>query len=285
LQSDIAKNLKTCYISGSGIQTVRRLRTAERALSSLSFSLQSCSIKKTSAHTGRIEVIVVFRILVAEDDQTLRRVLCAFLSRNGYSALQASDGQDALDVLEREHVDLIISDVMMPRMDGYELIRELRDAGYTIPVLIVTVKENFEDKEKGFLAGADDYMVKPIDMNEMLLRVGALLRRAKISNEHRLTLGSTVLDYDSLTVTTGTEEAVMQLPQKEFYLLFKLLSYNGKIFTRAQLMDEIWGIDSETDERTVDVHINRLRDRFRDNPDFSLVTVRGLGYKAVKTVE
>ena len=230
-------------------------------------------------------MIVVFRILVAEDDQTLRRVLCAFLSRNGYSALQASDGQDALDVLEREHVDLIISDVMMPRMDGYELIRELRDAGYTIPVLIVTVKENFEDKEKGFLAGADDYMVKPIDMNEMLLRVGALLRRAKISNEHRLTLGSTVLDYDSLTVTTGTEEAVMQLPQKEFYLLFKLLSYNGKIFTRAQLMDEIWGIDSETDERTVDVHINRLRDRFRDNPDFSLVTVRGLGYKAVKTVE
>ena len=225
----------------------------------------------------------MFRILVVEDDATLRRIMCAVLGKSGYSALPVEDGQQALDLLEREHVDLIISDVMMPNVDGYELTRELRDAGYNLPILMVTAKERFEDKEEGFLSGADDYMVKPIDMNEMLLRVGALLRRAKIANEHKLTVGKTVLDYDALTVTLNGE--TMQLPQKEFYLLFKLLSYSGKIFTRAQLMDEFWGIDSETDERTIDVHINRLRDRLRNCEDFELITVRGLGYKAVKRVE
>ncbi|NCB53014.1 MAG: response regulator transcription factor [Clostridia bacterium] len=220
-------------------------------------------------------------ILVVEDDDTLRHIICAVLSKNGYVAFPATDGQNALKVLEREHIDLIISDIMMPVMDGYDLTRALRDSGYALPILLVTARESFEDKKRGFLAGTDDYMVKPIDLNEMILRVGALLRRAKIANEHRLICGSSVLDYDSLTVTVGG--AVTPLPQKEFLLLFKLLSYPGKIFTRSQLMDEIWGVDSETDERTVDVHVNRLRDHFRDCPDFNLMTVRGLGYRAVKT--
>ncbi len=225
----------------------------------------------------------MFSILVVEDDKTFRQIMCAALTKNGYKATGAEDGEIALDVLDREHIDLIISDIMMPNMDGYELTQELRDAGYNMPILLVTAKERFEDKQKGFDAGIDDYMVKPIDLNEMLLRVAALLRRAKIANEHKLTFGKAELDYDSLTVTT--ENQSVQLPQKEFYLLFKLLSYPGKIFTRAQLMDEIWGMDSESDERTVDVHINRIRERFKNCKDFQVVTVRGLGYKAVKSNE
>jgi DNA-binding response OmpR family regulator len=215
---------------------------------------------------------------VVEDDVSLRQIMCAVLTKNGYKATGAGNGNEALDVIDREQVDLIISDIMMPEMDGFQLTQELREAGYQMPILMVTAKDRFEDKQQGFLLGTDDYMVKPIDMNEMVLRVGALLRRAKIATEHQLTFGSTVLDYDSLTVSNGTES--VQLPKKEFYLLFKLLSYPNKIFTRAQLMDEIWGIDSETDERTVDVHVNRLRDRFRDWKDFEIVTVRGLGYRA-----
>ena len=225
----------------------------------------------------------MFSILVVEDDKTFRQIMCAALTKNGYKATGAEDGEIALDVLDREHIDLIISDIMMPNMDGYELTQELRDAGYNMPILLVTAKERFEDKQKGFDAGIDDYMVKPIDLNEMLLRVAALLRRAKIANEHKLTFGKAELDNDSLTVTT--ENQSVQLPQKEFYLLFKLLSYPGKIFTRAQLMDEIWGMDSESDERTVDVHINRIRERFKNCKDFQVVTVRGLGYKAVKSNE
>ena len=225
----------------------------------------------------------MFSILVVEDDKTFRQIMCAALTKNGYKATGAEDGEIALDVLDREHIDLIISDIMMPNMDGYELTQELRDAGYNMPILMDTAKERFEDKQKGFDAGIDDYMVKPIDLNEMLLRVAALLRRAKIANEHKLTFGKAELDYDSLTVTT--ENQSVQLPQKEFYLLFKLLSYPGKIFTRAQLMDEIWGMDSESDERTVDVHINRIRERFKNCKDFQVVTVRGLGYKAVKSNE
>jgi DNA-binding response OmpR family regulator len=220
----------------------------------------------------------MFNILVVEDDVSLRQIMCAVLTKNGYKATGAGNGNEALDVIDREQVDLIISDIMMPEMDGFQLTQELREAGYQMPILMVTAKDRFEDKQQGFLLGTDDYMVKPIDMNEMVLRVGALLRRAKIATEHQLTFGSTVLDYDSLTVSNGDES--IQLPKKEFYLLFKLLSYPNKIFTRAQLMDEIWGIDSETDERTVDVHVNRLRDRFRDWKDFEIVTVRGLGYRA-----
>ena len=221
----------------------------------------------------------MFNILVVEDDAALRKMMQSVLQRNGYRPLVAEDGQAALDILEREQADLITTDIMMPNMDGYELTELLRQSNYNMPILMVTVKETYKDKHRGFSAGIDDYMVKPIDINEMILRVRALLRRAQIANEHRLQVGSTLLDWDSLQVYFDDQQ--LSLPQKEFYLLFTLLSYQGKIFTRQQLLDEIWGMDTESDERTVDVHINRLRDRFKNNPDFEIVTVRGLGYKAV----
>ena len=184
-----------------------------------------------------------------------------------------------MDQLDKKHIDLIILDIMMPRMDGFELTETLRQSGCNIPILMVTAKQSPVDKRKGFIIGTDDYMTKPVDEEEMVLRVGALLRRAKIASEKKLTVGSTTLHYDSLTVSCGNIEN--EHPQKEFLLLFKLLSYPGKIFTRRQLMDEIWDMDSESDERTVDVHISRLRDKYRNSPDFEIVTVRGLGYKAV----
>ena len=221
----------------------------------------------------------MFTILVAEDDRELRELFCTVLSENGYRPLEAGDGEEALKVMETEYVDLIISDIMMPHMDGYELTKTLRDAKCEIPILMVTAKDQFDDMQRGFRAGTDDYMIKPINVKEMVLRVEALLRRAKISIDKRIVVGSTVLDYDALTVTIHGQETI--LPQKEFYLLYKLLSYPNKIFTRPQLMDEIWGMLSETDERTVNTHINRLRDRFADCDDFEIVTVRGLGYKAV----
>ncbi len=218
-------------------------------------------------------------ILVAEDDANTNRLMCAVLTRAGYTAVPAADGAEALVIMDEKHIDLLIADVMMPRMDGYELTAALREAGYTLPILMVTAKEAVEDRRRGFRAGTDDYMVKPVDEEEMLLRVAALLRRAKIANDRQIRVGGTVLSYDAFTVTTG--DKTQTLPQKEFLLLFTLLSYPGKIFTRRALMDEIWDMTSETDERTVDVHINRLRDRFRDDPDFEIVTIRGLGYKAV----
>lgn len=222
----------------------------------------------------------MFHILVVEDDVKLRKLICTVLEKHSYKAFGAEDGVSALEILEHEHIDLVISDIMMPNMDGYELTETLRETNRNLPILMITAKEHFKDKQRGFLVGTDDYMVKPIDVNEMILRVGALLRRAQIAYEHRLNIGDTVLDYDALTVVKDGREVV--LPQKEFYLLFKLLSYPNKIFTRQNLMDEIWGMDSESDERTVDVHINRLRERFKDNDDFEIVTVRCLGYKAVK---
>ncbi|NOU79075.1 response regulator [Paenibacillus sp. LMG 31459] len=222
----------------------------------------------------------MFNILVVEDDAKLRQLFCTVLTRNGYQALPAVNGEDALDVLDKEYIDLIICDIMMPRMDGFELTRTLRDNNQQLPILMVTARENFADKQQGFLVGIDDYMVKPINVNEMILRVGALLRRAKIISERKIEWGETVLDYDTLTVIQGHESIL--LPQKEFYLLYKMISYPNKIFTKQQLMDEIWGMDSESDEHTVVVHINRLRERFRDSADFEIVTVRGLGYKAVK---
>lgn len=225
----------------------------------------------------------MFHILVAEDDKNLRRLMAAYLEQSGYEVYHAEDGEAALSILVSTHIDLIISDIMMPNMDGYELVEELRNAGFTLPVLMVTAKETFEDKKKGFLVGTDDYMVKPIDMDEMLLRVAALLRRANIANEHKLQLGDGVLlDYDSLTVRAHGK--LFELPKKEFYLLFKLLSYPKKIFTRQQLMDEIWGMDAEADERTVDVHIKRLREKFENLPEFKIITIRGLGYKAERYV-
>lgn len=222
----------------------------------------------------------MFNIMVVEDDAQMRRLLCTVLTKNGYNALGAENGAAALDILDREIVDLIISDLMMPELDGYELTKQLREANYNMPILIITAREDFESKQKGFSLGTDDYMVKPIDVNEMVLRVGALLRRAKIANEHRINCGNTELDYDSLSVRNEDKTAV--LPQKEFYLLYKLISYPDRIFTRQQLMDEIWGMESESDARTVDVHINRLRERFKDNADFEIITVRGLGYKVVR---
>ncbi|RQD69467.1 MAG: DNA-binding response regulator [Tindallia sp. MSAO_Bac2] len=222
----------------------------------------------------------MFRILVVEDDKNLQKLMEAVLKQNGYQVLSAANGEEALGMLDQHHVDLMISDIMMPEMDGYELTDSLRKADYQLPILMVTAKESMEDKKKGFMSGTDDYMVKPIDMDEMLLRVAALLRRARIMNEHRITVGKTVLDYDTLTVTRNGQQVT--LPNKEFSLLFKLLSYPRQIFTRQQLMDEIWGLEAESDERTVDVHIKRLRERFSEWPDFEIVTVRGLGYKAEK---
>ncbi|MBY9077403.1 response regulator transcription factor [Paenibacillus sp. HN-1] len=222
----------------------------------------------------------MFNVLVVEDDSKLRQLFCTVLTRNGYHALPAVNGEDALAVLDKEYIDVIICDIMMPHMDGFELTRTLRDNNQQIPILMVTARENFADKQQGFLVGIDDYMVKPINVNEMVLRVGALLRRARIINERRIVWGETILDYDALTVYQGEESFL--LPQKEFYLLYKMISYPNKIFTKQQLMDEIWGMDSESDEHTVVVHINRLRERFRESTDFEIVTVRGLGYKAVK---
>lgn len=221
----------------------------------------------------------MFQILVVEDDKHTRRLMEAVLERYGYEPIPAADGVEALEILDRKHVDLILLDVMMPRMDGYEFTNTLRQGGCTIPILMVTARETQDDKKRGFIIGADDYMVKPVDEEEMILRIAALLRRSQIARERKLTVGKTVFHYDSLTVRTPN--AVWELPQKEFMLLFKLLSYPNKIFTRRQLMDEIWDLDSESEERTVDVHISRVRDRFRDNEDFRIVTVRGLGYKAV----
>jgi two-component system OmpR family response regulator len=222
----------------------------------------------------------MFKILVVEDDTELRQLFCRVLTRNGYLPFGANDAYAALDLMEREYIDLIISDVMMPGMDGFEFVRTLRDSNCHLPVLMITAKGNFADKQLGFMSGVDDYMTKPIDVNEMVLRVGALLRRAKSASERKQTFGKTTLEYDTMTVYTDSDSIV--LPQKEFMLLYKLISFPGKIFTRQQIMDDIWGVDSYTDSHTVDVHINRLRDRFRDNSDFEIVTVRGLGYKAVK---
>ena len=222
----------------------------------------------------------MLKILIVEDDRELRQLFAHVLIKNGYRADGVSNGREALDAMEKDYYDLIISDIMMPVMDGYELVRTLREAGNTTPVLMIIAKDAFDDMKMGFLSGTDDYMVKPVNVNEMVLRVGALLRRAQMINERRQVIGDTMLECDSLTVTTKTESMI--LPQKEFMLLYKMVSFPGRIFTRQQLMDEIWGYDSESDRHTVDVHIGRLRDRFRNNPDFRIVTMRGVGYKVVK---
>lgn len=219
----------------------------------------------------------MFSILVVEDDAVLNKMICAKLKAQDYTVYQAYDGEEALDLLDKEYVDLIISDIMMPKMDGITLIRELREADYNMPVLIITAKDQMEDMEEGFNAGSDDYMVKPINLKEMVLRVQALLRRSQLANEKKLTVGTSVLDYDALTVTTDGKE--IQLPPKEFYLLYKLLSNPNKIFTRLELLDEIWGMETDSDERNVDAHVKKLRKKFDGNPNFEIVTVRGLGYK------
>lgn len=224
----------------------------------------------------------MFHILVADDDKNTRQLLRAVLEAENYTVFTASNGEEALTVMDREHIDLVVLDIMMPKMDGYEFTEALRAANNNLPVLMVSAKQLPEDKHRGFLVGVDDYMVKPIDDEEMVLRIKALLRRAQIANERRIVIGDVVLDYDSLTVSKNGE--VQELPQKEFMLLYKLLSYPGKIFTRIQLMDEIWGMDAETGWETVTVHIGRLRKRFAQWEEFEIVSVRGLGYKAVKKV-
>lgn len=222
----------------------------------------------------------MFQILVAEDDKNTRRLMEAVLKEHGYHPILACDGLEALKLLDTHHVYLVILDIMMPGMDGYEFTRQLRATDYTLPILMVTAKQLPEDKRKGFIVGTDDYMTKPVDEEEMILRIRALLRRAQIVNERRITIADVCLDYDSLTVSRGDESQT--LPRKEFYLLYKLLSYPGKIFTSIQLMDEIWGMESQSDDNTINVHINRLRKRFEDYPEFTIETIRGLGYKAVK---
>ena len=222
----------------------------------------------------------MFKILIAEDDRELRQLFQHVLTKNGYAVTGVSNGEEAMDAIDAGYYDLIISDIMMPKMDGYALVRALRESGLTIPVMMITAKDAFDDMRMGSISGSDDYMVKPVNVNEMVLRVGALLRRAQLANERRQVIGNTVLECDSLSVHTGKE--TMTLPQKEFMLLYKMVSFPGRIFTRQQLMDDIWGYSSETDTHTVDVHIGRLRERFRDNPDFKIVTMRGVGYKVVK---
>ena len=222
----------------------------------------------------------MLKILIAEDDRELRQLFEHVLVKNGYSVRGVSDGQEALDAMDEEYFNLIISDIMMPVMDGYTLVRSLREAGDTTPVLMITAKDAFDDMRMGFLSGTDDYMVKPVNVNEMVLRVSALLRRAQMISERRQVIGGTTMECDSLTVTN--ENGSMVLPQKEFMLLYKMVSFPGRIFTRQQLMDDIWGYDTESDTHTVDVHIGRLREKFRDSKDFKIVTLRGVGYKVVR---
>ena len=222
-------------------------------------------------------------ILVAEDNKDLRELFCLALKEKGFSVIPAVNGVHALDILGKTSVDLIVTDIMMPEMDGIELTRCLRNANYTMPILMITVKDDYLSMQSGFTVGADDYMVKPVNINEMVLRIKALLRRAKINTERKIVIGSTVISEESMTVKEG--DKVTELPLKEFQLLFKLLSYPNVIFTREQIMDDIWGHESDSDERTLNTHVHRLRDKFDGNPDFEIFTVRGLGYKAVKKHE
>ena len=222
----------------------------------------------------------MFKILIAEDDNELRLMFQRFLTRNGFSVTAVMNGKEALNVLSKDFFDLIVSDIMMPEMDGYELVRSLRDSGDNTPVLMITAKNAYEDMRLGFLSGTDDYMVKPVNVNEMLLRINALLRRAQMINDKSQTIGNTTLEFDTFTVITGGKQII--LPQKEFMLLYKMFSYPGKLFTRQQLMDDIWGYNTDSDVHTLDVHIANLRNKFRDNPDFEIVTMRGVGFKVVK---
>jgi len=220
----------------------------------------------------------MFSILVVEDNEVLNEMISTKLKLESYDVHSVFDGEEALNTLEHEHIDLIISDIMMPGIDGYELTKSLRDINSTIPILMISAKNQIEDMERGFMAGTDDYMIKPINMQEMTFRVKALLRRSQIANERKLKIGSTILDYDSLTIKT--ESNIYDMPPKEFYLIFKLLSSPNKIFTRMELMDEIWGMDIDIDDRTIDSHIKKLRRKFEDCSDFEIITVRGLGYKS-----
>lgn len=224
----------------------------------------------------------MFKVLVVDDDKNTRLYLSAVLKKENYTVLTAENGEDALDIMDKEYIDLVVLDIMMPKMDGYEFTKLLRETQNSLPILMVSAKQLPQDKHQGFLVGTDDYMTKPIDETEFLFRIKALLRRAKIANERKIIIGDVTIDYDSMTVTKGDE--TIELPQKEFLLLYKLLSYPGKIFTHIQLMDEIWGAESNSDWKTITVHIGRLKKHFEGWPEFEIESVRGLGYKAVKKV-
>lgn len=221
----------------------------------------------------------MFNILVVEDDKNLRKLIVTCLKKNHYNTYEAINGNEALELLDREYIDLIVSDVMMPEMDGFELIKELRTAEYSVPILVITAKGDIQDKKQGFLVGADDYMVKPIDIEELILRIQVLLKRSNVTNEKRIQIGDLVLNYNQMSVTR--KEKVYFLAQKEFLLLYKLLSTPNTIFTRQELIEEIWGLESESDYRTVDVHIKRIREKMYDAKEFEIVTVRGIGYKSI----
>lgn len=221
----------------------------------------------------------MFNILVVEDDKNLRKLITTYLQRNKYKTYEATNGEEALNVLDQSYIDLIVSDIMMPKMDGYELIKSLREAKYDVPILIITAKSEIEDKKEGFLLGADDYMVKPIDIEEMLLRIQVLLRRSKSASEKKIQIGDLLLNYNQLSVIK--KDKVYNLAQKEFYLLYKLLSTPNTIFTRQELIEEVWGLESDSDYRTVDVHIKRIREKMKDVDEFEIVTIRGIGYKAI----
>ena len=221
----------------------------------------------------------MFNLLVVEDDKNLRKLITTYLQRNKYNTYEATNGEEALNVLDQSYIDLIVSDIMMPKMDGYELIKSLREAKYDVPILIITAKSEIEDKKEGFLLGADDYMVKPIDIEEMLLRIQVLLRRSKSASEKKIQIGDLLLNYNQLSVIK--KDKVYNLAQKEFYLLYKLLSTPNTIFTRQELIEEVWGLESDSDYRTVDVHIKRIREKMKDVDEFEIVTIRGIGYKAI----
>lgn len=221
----------------------------------------------------------MFNVLVVEDDKNLRKLITTCLKRENYQTYEATNGMEALEILDKNYIDLVVTDIMMPEMDGYELTRELRNAKYNIPILLITAKSTLSDKKEGFLSGADDYMVKPIDMEEMVLRVSVLLKRAKSANKRKIILKDLIIDYDQLSVVK--HDKVYNLAQKEFYLLYKLVSTPNTIFTRQELIEEIWGLESESEYRTVDVHIKRLREKLKELNELEIVTVRGLGYKCI----
>ena len=221
----------------------------------------------------------MFNVLVVEDDKNLKKLMVTYLKRNNYTVFEANNGLQALDIIDKQYIDLVISDVMMPEMDGFELLNELRTSNYEIPIMLITAKGDISDKKQGFILGADDYMVKPVDMEEMILRVSVLLKRVKSANKRKIVIGDLVIDYDQLSVTKHGK--VYNLAQKEFYLLYKLISTPNTIFSRQELIEEIWGLESESEYRTVDVHIKRLREKLSDLNEFEIVTVRGAGYKVI----
>jgi len=221
----------------------------------------------------------MFNILIVEDDKNLRKLITTCLKKNNYNTYEAYNGIEALEILDQNYIDLIISDVMMPGMDGFQLIKELRDSKYKTPILLITAKSDSKDKKEGFLLGADDYMVKPINIEELLLRVHVLLKRFHSANERKIRIGDLLIDYDQLSVTR--KEKIYFLAEKKFLLLYKLLSTPNTIFTRQELIEEIWGLESESDYRTIDVHIKRIREKMYDVEEFEIITIRGVGYKSI----